>query len=277
MAQMQSRRRGKLLKKKQTGRALESGTAEVSDFDDEASDDGTIGDVDERLHGFGMPGYGTSRAWQELQLFFAERVRINKAKTARAQRRRARIIRRRESDHIKRVQRRKNARSRSAHARLVARHRATEKVLAERTRRAQLEACRISDAHDRQHLEDVSWIQSSNFSPRARAEAYDGMRRLAYSATPNAELKGRRKKHRDKIEKSGSHISAKAARPQSASPRLRNKQNATAVLLDGGLRMRDDGKITNTALDISRISSSRVVNQGPASRRMLLVTQSDIS
>ena len=198
--------------------SYESARNSNPDKEENITDD--VGDIDSRFHDFGMPGHGTSRAWREMKLFFAERVRINKVKEAKARRRRAKRIRRRESEHIKRVQRRKNARSRSAHASLVSRHRATEKVLAERTRSAEVEALRVSKAFEMQHNEDISWIKSEKFSPRARAQAYDNMRRLAYSATPTPG------NHHEVSES----FTGNYERPQSASPRLRSKANITAIM-----------------------------------------------
>jgi hypothetical protein len=237
-------------------------TGAIADADavDETAD--ALDDVDARMHDFGMPGYGTARAWQELKLFFAERVRINKAKAAKAQSRRVNHIRRRESNHIKRVQRRKSARSRSAHARLVARHRATEKVLAERARRAEVEVLRVSDAHGQQHAEDVAWIQSSHFSPRARGDAYDSMRRLAHAATPTVEYgeySGGSRYSRGKDMDSNSrrnNAGGTPARPQSASPRLRNKENATALMAITHAKVVDGG--VSIPLEISRILSPKI-------------------
>merc|ERR1711968_233167 len=67
----------------------------------------------------------------------------------------------------------------------------------------------------------MAWIKSAKFSPRARAQAYDSMRRLAYSATPTPAT------YNMKHVKSSSEGHS---RPQSASPRLRNKENNTAIL-----------------------------------------------
>ena len=137
--------------------------------------------LDARMHDFGMPGYGTSRAWQELKRFFAERVRINKRNAKRDRTRHQKHLWKRESEHMNRVTRRRNARQRSSHMHLVKTQLKSSQAQSEKKARIEIEMLRQSEEFERQHKEDMSWIKSAQFSPRARGVAYDSMRKLTLS------------------------------------------------------------------------------------------------
>ena len=180
--------------------------------------------LDARMHDFGMPGYGTSRAWQELKRFFAERVRLNKKEAKKEDSLRQKKLWKRESEHMDRVTRRRNARQRSSHVRLVTSQKKSYQAQSEKKARIEVEILRQSEEFQRQHQEDMSWIQSAQFSPRARSVAYDSMRKLTMSppVAPNVT-----ETYRGNGNGNGNFVIAHAhdhtkKRPGSANPRLRN-------------------------------------------------------
>jgi hypothetical protein len=194
--------------------------------------------LDARMHDFGMPGYGTSRAWKELKRFFAERVRINKKQAERERIRRQKLIWKRESEHMNRVTRRRNAKRRSSHLRLVKNQRKNIQAQMEKKTRIELEKVRQSEEFQRKHEEDMSWVKSAQFSPRARGVAYDSMRMLTMSPSSERRTSGgvmsrkSDKKLRQRpgtatgtYKRSGATLEgsnySKNKRPTSANPRLR--------------------------------------------------------
>ena len=77
-----------------------------------------------------------------------------------------------------RVARRRDARRRTSQSRLVSSQRAVIKAQEEKKVRIEMEQLRQSEEFQREHEEGMSWIQSAQFSPRARSVAYDSMRKL---------------------------------------------------------------------------------------------------
>ena len=217
--------------------------------DDEAV---TAAELDQRMHDFGMPGYGTSRAWQELKRFFAERVRINKAQAAKKRKRQQKILWKRESEHMDRVARRKNARTRTSHSRHVKMMQETQRIQDEKKQRIEMDKLKKEEEFQRQHKEDMSWIQSARFSPRARSVAYDSMRKLTMSETSTQrsalavgsitsgaavrqQRPGTATGTRGYIQNTGGSSenrgSSNMKRPTSANPRLRRNNRSAAATL----------------------------------------------
>ena len=88
-----------------------------------------------------------------------------------------------ESEHMDRVARRRDARRRTSQSRLVSSQRAVIKAQEEKKVRIEIEQLRQSEEFQREHEEGMSWIQSAQFSPRARSVAYDSMRKLTMSSS----------------------------------------------------------------------------------------------
>ena len=190
--------------------------------------------LDQRMHDFGMPGYGTSRAWKEMKRFFNERVRLNKANAERVRKKNQKLLWKREKSHLDRVTRRKNARTRTSHQRHVKANQLSEQQQEAKKQRIEMELLRKDQELQDQHQNDMNWIQSARFSPRARSVAYDSMRRLTIGSDNNRQHRrqqrpgtaGAQRSRYDSHSNTANNATGLVTkRPMSANPRLRNNSN----------------------------------------------------